>query len=377
MIRQTERQQNYNRALDFAAEQVRRLVESYPDYFPTYTVRGKWKHSGGTWVNWNEGFLPGLLWLAYRHTFDPWYRRQAEHYCGLIAPRQHDRDIHDLGFMFWPSWKRWYDLTGATAARDVVVQAGKTMALRFRDKGEYLRSFVNENSTFVDIMMNVNVIFFAAEQTGDAALRDVAVRHSLTSRRHLVRADGSTIHEGIFDTETGEFLHPSTHQGWRTDSSWARGLAWALYGFASTYEFTRDGRFLTVAEGCADFYIGRTPPHGVPPNDWEDPAPVYPYESSAAAIAASGMLRLARLTLDPARQFLYREYALGILDTLVTPKFLAYETPGWQGILKHGIYHLRNGFGVDESVMFGEHYFVEGLSLAIDELARHRQGGAQ
>ena len=154
-------------------------------------------------------------------------------------------------------------------------------------------SFVADESLFIDIMMNVGVIFYAAEQTGDAELLRIAMQHCLTTRRTLVRGDGSTAHEGIFDTTTGEFLRQSTHQGWRSDSAWARGQAWALYGFGTAYGFTRDERFLHTAEACADFYIEHTPDHGVPPNDWDEPDPALPYESSAAAIAASGMLDLA------------------------------------------------------------------------------------
>jgi unsaturated chondroitin disaccharide hydrolase len=217
-------------------------------------------------------------------------------------------------------------------------------------------------------MMNVDVIFYAAQQTGDRALYDIANRHSLTTRRFLVRGDGSTVHEGIFDTETGEFLRQSTHQGWRGDSSWVRGLTWALYGFGTAYRFTKDARFLTTAQDCADYYVERSPGHGVPPNDWDEPNPPLPYESAAAAIAACGMLRLSSLTADPLRAIFYRDYGLKIVDTLTSPEFLAIDTPGWEGILKHGIYHFGNGFGVDESVMFGEHYFVEALSLAIDVL---------
>ena len=177
-----------------------------------------------------------------------------------------------------------------------------------------------------------------------------------------MRGDGSTAHEGIFDAETGAFLRQSTHQGWRDDSSWARGLAWALYGFGTAYRFTRDARFLQTAEACAQYYIENTPAHGVPPNDWREPNPAQPYESSAAAIAASGLLDLAGLTGDPARAVLYREYALRIVDTLTGPEFLAAETPGWEGVLKHGIYHLRKGLGVDESVMWGDYFFLEALS---------------
>ena len=109
------------------------------------------------------------------------------------------------------------------------------MALRFNEKGRYLRSFVSADSCFIDIMMNVGIIFEAARATGDADLLRIATEHCLTTRRHLVRGDGSTAHEAIFDLETGEFLRNGTHQGWRADSSWARGQAWALYGFGTAY----------------------------------------------------------------------------------------------------------------------------------------------
>jgi unsaturated chondroitin disaccharide hydrolase len=211
----------------------------------------------------------------------------------------------------------------------------------------------------------VGIIFYAAQQTGDEDLWRIANQHCLTTRRRLVRGDGSTAHEGIFDAGTGEFLGQSTHQGWRGDSCWARGQAWALYGFGTAYAFTRDARFLQTAEACANYYIERTPAAGVPPNDWDEPDPELPYESSAAAIAASGLLRLAGLTGDPARAHLYRQYALRILDTLTTPEFLAIETPGWEGILKHGIYHIRKGLGVDESVMWGDYFFLEALTTIV------------
>ncbi len=357
--------QKCHRALDFAGEQLRHLVETYPDYFPMYTRNGKWKHEGEAWTNWCEGFLGGQLWLMTKHSDDPWFREKAEHYARLVEHRKTDRTVHDLGFVFWSTWKRWYDLTGDPAINEVVVEAGRTMSLRFQEKGRYLRSFVAEDSLFIDIMMNVGIIFYAARQTNDQKIWDIALQHSLTTRRTLVRGDGSTAHEGIFDLETGEFLRQSTHQGWRGDSSWARGLTWALYGFGTVYSFTQDPRFLQTAQACADFYIERTPDHGVPPNDWDEPNRAHPYESSAAAIAASGFFNLAKLTGDPLRARVYHDYALRILDTLTGPEFLAVETPGWEGILKHGMYHERKGLGVDESVMWGEYFFLEALSKAV------------
>jgi unsaturated chondroitin disaccharide hydrolase len=353
-------------ALAFAQEQVRHLITSHPDYFPLFTEGGRWEHGKEAWTNWCEGFLPGMMWIFARRTGDPFWRERAVHYSRLIEHRKYDRDVHDLGFLFWSTWKRWFDLEGDAAVNDVVVTAGQTMGLRFNERGRYLRSFVAPESCFIDIMMNVGIVFYAADATGDAELLRRATEHCLTTRRYLVRGDGSTAHEGIFDLRTGAFLRQSTHQGWRGDSSWARGQTWALYGFGTAYRLSGDVRFLDTAQRCADFYIARTPPHGVPPNDWEQPDPPRPYESSAAAIAASGLVQLASLTNDPERSARYATYARTILSTLLTPEFLAIDTPGWEGILRHASYHERRGLGVDESVVWGDYFLVE----AIDELLR-------
>ncbi len=355
------------RAFEFAQAQVRRLITRHPDYFPLYTQGGLWHHQGEAWTSWGEGFLAGMLWIFARHTGNPWWRTQAEHYSRLIEPRKDERTTQSLGSLFMPSYKRWYELTGDAVKHEVVLTAGRTLAQRFNERGKYLAAFVAPESNLIDNMMSVILIFYTAQQTGDLDLLRVATEHALTTRRYSVRGDGSIAHEAIFNLATGAFLRHDTHQGWRPDSSWARGQAWAIYGFGQAYKFTGDQRFLTTAQACADFYIERTSAHGVPPNDWEEPRPAYPYESSAAAAAASAMLRLARLLVDEdttgaAR---YRLYADDIVATLCTSEFLAMDTPGWEGILKHGIYHQRKGLGVDESTMWGDHYFVEALEMLL------------
>jgi unsaturated chondroitin disaccharide hydrolase len=347
--------------LAFAQAQVRELVTKHPDHFPLFTKDGRWFHDSDNWINWCDGFLGGLLWICARQTGDSWWRAQAEHYSLLIKERMHDETSHDLGFLFLPTWKTWYELTAEPAAREVVIQAGRTLARRFNRNGRYIRSFIAPESTFVDIMMSAPLIIYVAQQSNDQGLLEIGLEHCLTTRRYLVRGDGSTAHEGWFDATTGEFLKQTTHQGWRPDSSWARGTAWALYGFSQVYELTKDERFLDVAQRCADFYILRTPANGVPPNDWEEPEPLMPHESSAAAIAASGLLHLAGQTAPSQKSHAYDAYARNILSTLLTPEFLAVDTPGWEGILKHAIYHRRRGLGVNESVMWGDYYFVAAL----------------
>ena len=354
-------------ALDLAARQLRRLVTNHPDHFPLYTEGGKWLHGGAAWTNWCEGFLPGQLWLIHQQTGDPWFRERAIHYCRLIEHRKTDTSVHDLGFLFWSSWKRWYDQDGDEARRRVLIEAGQTAGSRFREQGAYLPSFVGPQSLFIDIMMNIGIIFYAARETGDNDLLRRVTQHCLTTRRYLVRGDGSTAHEGIFDTETGEFLRQSTHQGWRGDSLWARGLTWALYGFGTAYSFSGDARFLQTAEACAACYLEHTPAHGVPPNDWLEPAPQHPYESSAAAIAASGFQQLATLTADPLRARLYRDSARQILTTLCAPPFLIRADDGYEGILRCGMYHERHGLGVNQSVMWGDHFFLEALCHYLNE----------
>ena len=228
------------RAFDFAAGQVRATIERYPDYFPIYTEAGRWKHSGELWTDWCGGFHAGMMWLIARRTGDTWWRSMAEHYSGLLEHRQHDREVHDLGFIFLNTYLPWYRLTGDERLHQVLITAGRTLALRFNPRGQYLRSFVAPESLFIDIMMNVPLIFYAARETGDHSLYELAVAHCRTTEQTLVRPDGSTAHEGIFDPETGAFLRQSTQQGLRADSTWARGLAWSLYGFGTVFTYTCD-----------------------------------------------------------------------------------------------------------------------------------------
>jgi unsaturated chondroitin disaccharide hydrolase len=224
-------------------------------------------------------------------------------------------------------------------------------------------------------MMNVGIVFYAALKSGDDDLLCKAHQHCQTTRRYLVRGDGSTAHEGIFDLESGEFIKQSTHQGWRGDSAWARGQAWALYGFGTAYQLTGERGYLNTAQHCADFYIKETAwdenapfGPGVPPNDWFESGSQV--ESSAAAIAASGLLNLSQIFQDEIRSRHYQQAAIKILSTLLKPEYLAIETPGWEGILKHGCYHQRKNLGVNESVMWGEYFFVEALNKTFNLIAQ-------
>ncbi len=366
----SHRGHRYQQAFEFAQRQVAATIERTPDYFPIYTVEGRWQHAGELWTDWTGGFFAGLMWHFFRLTRDPAWRQRAEHYSRLLEHRQFDRDVHDLGFIFLNTYRPWFEETGDERLLAVLIQAGRTLAMRFMPRGEYLRSFVAGESLFIDIMMNVPLIFFAANQAGDAELERIALAHCRTTRNRLVRPDGSTAHEGIFDATSGEFLREETHQGWRPDSAWARGLAWSLYGYSQVYALTGRQEFLDVSERNAAFWLANLPPDGVPYWDFRadltQPLPWGPQkDSSAAAIAACGLWDLAAQTESLERAERYRAAALAMLDRLVEPEYLAIDTPGWQGVLKHGVYHTRKNLGVDESVMWGDFFLVEALAKVL------------
>ncbi len=352
------------RAFGLAEQKLRATIERTPDYFPIYTHHGKWKHDQSLWTDWCAGFHAGMMWLIAGRTGDAWWRERAEHYSRLLEHKKDDRHVHDLGFIFLNTYRPWYEATGDRRLNDVLIHAGRTLALRFQPIGRYLCSFLGAQSLFIDIMMNVPLIFYAARETGDEALFELATQHCRTTEQFLVRPDGGTAHEAIFDTRTGAFLGESTQQGLRPDSTWSRGLAWSLYGFGTVFTYTQNDRDLDVAVRNADCFVRRLPESSVPP--WDFGAPDEPGrldDSSAGAIAASGLLNLASLLAgrDADRAGHYRQTATSIVGALCTDRYLSWNDPEWEGVLKHGVYHVHKGLGVDESVMWGEFFFLEAV----------------
>ena len=366
-------------ALSFAQKQVRALVERDPDFYPLYTDGGRWRHAKPAWTRWCDGFLPGMMWIFYEETNDPTWRELAVRYSKALEPRKDDREVHDLGFIFYHgTYKRWFEATVREGAadkslNDVVIHAGRILALRFNERAGCLRSFHGADSNFIDIMMNVGVIFYAALETNDNDLLKLAERHCLTTLRTLVRGDGSTSHEGIFDLETGEFLKQTTQQGYRSDSCWSRGLAWSLYGFGTCHQLTRNPVYLEAAELNADWWLAHIAEDGVAP--WDFDAPLAgpksraQVDTSASAIAAVGLFNLSAMASGTAQRKAYLDCALRTIDSL-TANYLGEGNDGWEGILRGGVYHIHKDLGVSESVMWGEFFFVEALQKAKHLLER-------
>lgn len=372
-LSRTKTRQALQGAFDFAENQLGALVQKYPaDYYPLYSVGGKFGLDAKRWTHGGDGFYPGLMFLFAEAGDDEEWLDLAVKFSKPLEKRRFDRSVHDLGALFLPTYARWIDMDGPEEEiQKVLVQAGKTLAMRFQERGQYLRSFLAPNSLFIDLMMNVGLLFHAGLEDEDQHLLDIANRHCEVTRRVLVRGDGSVAQEAIFDLESGEVLRQSTQQGYRGDSCWSRGLAASIYGFTRSFLQSGVGEYLETAQLNADYYLAQTPPIGIAPWDFDAPesGPLArgQVDTSATALAASGLLDLADATTDATKSRAYRDFALTSLKSLAKDH-LGKNTRGFEGILGGGVYHIHQNLGVNEAVMLGDYFFVEALAKALDFL---------
>src|SRR5262245_59800629 len=275
---------------------------------PVYTENGSWTRPDSIWTDWCPGFYAGMIWLAFERTGEPKWRAAAEVHTRSLEHRKFDCDVHDLGFVFMSTADRWHNLLPDADPtkqwlKDLLITAGTIQSFRWKSTGEdhYIYSFNGPQSLFIDIMMNIRLLFRAHQLGGASTLFTKAATHAKTTEKYLVRkkgprlvdGDGMVIHEAIFNPERGEFRNLSTQQGYSPFTCWARGLAWAIYGFTDTYLFTGDPLFRETAERCAGYYLDNTPDNGVPFWDYGAPGiPDEPFDSSAAAITACGLWKL-------------------------------------------------------------------------------------
>lgn len=375
----------FERAFSFGISQLERMLAKWPSNKPApiFTRKGVWTRPDFMWTDWCPGFYAGMMWLAFEHTGEIRWRNAAEEYTRALEGRKFDRDVHDLGFVFMSTADKWLRLLPDGHAekqwlKDLLITAGTVQSFRWKDTGSdhYIYSFNGPQSLFIDIMMNIRLLFRAHELGGGEELYAKAVTHAKTTEKYLIQKNGSrlmdndglVVHEAIFNPVRGEFRNLSTQQGYSPFTCWARGLAWAIYGFTDTFLFTQDKFFLEVAERCAGYYLEKTPDSGVPYWDYGAPnIPDEPLDSSAAAIAAGGFLKLAKVEGTRRGADSYRSAALTILSTVSGESFLGAGDPLYEGILRHGVYHKPMNWGVDESVMWGDYFFMEALRSVLAE----------
>jgi hypothetical protein len=323
-----------------------------------------WTTIGPT--NWEGGFYPGALWYLYEHTADPAWQARAEAWTAGLSLQQYNTGTHDVGFIIGCSFGQGLRLTDNPAYRDVLLTAARSLSSRFNSAVGATRSW--DRFTFpviIDNLMNLELLFWAAKNGGTTAsggdaqaLFDMAVSHAAKTLQNHVRSDGSTYHVVDYNPTSGAVLKRFTHQGKSNESTWSRGQAWAIYGFTMTYRETGDSQFLDAARRTADYFLANLPDDWVPPADFQSTYQDLAHkDSSAAAIAASGLIELSQLETDPLRSERYWSAATNILDSLASPTYLSSDSKN-AGLLLHG---ARKYPGENRSYMFGDYYFVEAV----------------
>ncbi len=359
---------------------LRKAAEAWPPERPApiWTENGSWYRQPEMWTDWTPGFFAGQMWILHDLLGgDAFWRERAEAHSRSLLPRRFDRDVHDLGFVFLSSYGRWLRFLDEgdplrTHVIDTLVTAATVQSYRWNGGGEhkFIYSFNGPQSLFIDIMMNVRLLFWATKNGASDEVLDRAMEHSRSSAKFLVRSDGPSLgdedgsvrHEAIFNTDPGrgEFRCLSTQQGYSPFTCWSRGLAWSLYGFAYAHKMTGDAEFLEVAKRCAKFYLANTPESGVPYWDYGAPKiPEEPLDSSAAAIAGCGLLVLSQLGVSEEERASYVDCATRIVTSLTQDEFLGPVQDGEEGLLLEGVYHRPKGWGVGGAVMWGDYFFLE------------------
>lgn len=340
-----------------------------------YTTRDGKYHDldfpGGIYF-WTNGFWPGMLWQMYEATGDEDYRKAAEGVEERLAEtlQGFEQLDHDMGFLFLPSSVANYRKTGNADSRRRGLHAANLLAGRFNLAGKFIRAW---NEAFfpgasdvsgwmiIDCLMNIPLLYWAAEETKDPRFTHVAVNHAKTAQQYIVREDGSCNHILSFDSKTGEFLDNPGGQGYERGSSWSRGQSWAVYGFALSYRHTGDESFLNTAKKCAHYCISNMAVNDwLPLVDYRAPKEPVKYDTTAGMITACGLLELAEHVSEHEKN-LYTEAAFRILRAC-EEKYANWD-PEADSIMDGGtfFYHDPSGKNTEVPIIYGDYYLIEAI----------------
>ncbi len=347
-------------AIEFSVNKVRKLAEDFVDKFPaeqscdyTYTALEN--------ASWVEGFWTGMLWLSYEFTEDEKLKEIAKGHIDIFKKRIDNRigvDNHDLGFLYSLSCVSAYKLTGNTVARDAALSAADLLIKRFQEKGEFIQAWgeIGERENYrliVDCLLNIPLLHWATETTGDNKYRDIAVKHLKTTVSVAIREDFTTYHTYYFDPDTGEKLHGVTHQGYSDDSCWARGQAWGVYGLALGYAYTKDERLISIFNKVTECFLSKLPEDNVPYWDLIFTSGNEPRDTSAAVIAMCGILEMNKHHKNDKFMDMCLKIMKSLCDNYITDERS-------NGILTDGMYARTRGDN-PECNIWGDYFFMEAL----------------
>ncbi|AXP82069.1 Unsaturated chondroitin disaccharide hydrolase [Mariniflexile rhizosphaerae] len=340
----------------------------YPKTYHAETDSLETSNSG--W--WCSGFYPGMLLYLYKAADAPQLKKIAEEVLQDLKKEQFNTSTHDLGFMMYCSFGKAQQLFPKQAYEEVLMNSAKSLATRYNDTVKGIRSWDNapwnkgegdDVVVIIDNMVNLELLFWATQHSGDSTYYNIAVNHADKTMKHHFRDDYSSYHEVIYDGNTGDVKAKITNQGAANESSWARGQAWGLYGYIVTYRETKALKYLEQANHIAHYLLD----HPNLPEDhipyWDFNAPDIPNalrDSSAAAIIASALLELSTY-VEEEKQAKYNDAAKTILKTLLTPEYIAEKGTNGGFLLKHGVGNMPNGTEIDTPLTYGDYYLTEAM----------------
>lgn len=326
-------------------------------------------------VEWTTGFWTGVIWLAYEYTGDVIFKEAGEIQVESFLERIREKiDVnhHDMGFLYSLSCVAAYKLTGNEHAKEAALLAADHLAERYREKGQFLQAWGNpgepkEYRLIIDCLLNLPILYWASEVTGDPSYAGKAESHIKTAMTCILRPDDSTYHTHFFDVETGEPTYGVTHQGNRNGSAWARGQAWGVYGIALSYRYLKNPEYIDLFCRVTDYFVEHLPEDLVPYWDFDfDTGSEEPRDSSASAIAVCGILEMAKY-LDGEKAGKYLDAADKMLCALIE-KCANKDIKGSNGLLLHGTYardskeNTCTNRGVDECNTWGDYFYMEALT---------------
>ena len=391
--------QEIERALQFASEQVYHNLPMFTEKFQNaYSVDNFYAPIDN--VDWTNGFWTGEIWLAYEWMSEhktsaqnrdtgaqsreagaqeqaAELRAAAEVQVGSFYRRIADKievDHHDMGFLYTPSCVAAYKLTGSKKAREAAIMAADQLITRYHPVGEFIQAWGPMNAPenyrlIIDCLLNLPLLYWATEETGDEKYRNIAEKHIHTAVANVIREDYSTWHTFFFNMKTGAPDHGATCQGYRDGSAWARGQAWGVYGMACAYRYTRRDDYIDKFRHVTDYYLAHLPKDLVPYWDLEfndADGNTQPRDSSSASIAACGLLEMSKyLRKDEAE--LYTGIARKMLKS-VYDNYAVRDGRTSNGLVLHSTYsnhspyNTCNHYGVDECNSWGDYFYMEALT---------------
>lgn len=356
-------------AIDLVIKQIDANMEYFKDKFPSSATKNN-EYGIIENIEWTDGFWTGLLWLAYEYTGDEKYRELADKNVASFKNRVEkdiELDHHDLGFLYSLATVSGYKLTDSEDAREASIKAANKLISRYQEKGEFIQAWGELGSKdhyrfIIDCLLNIPLLYWASDETGDAKYRNIANKHFVTSCNNVIRDDASAFHTFYMDNETGKPLRGVTRQGYSDDSAWARGQAWGVYGIPLNYRYTRNESCFNLYEGMTNYFLNRLPKDNVCYwdlifNDGDD----HSKDSSAAAIAVCGMHEMNKYLPEVDENKEVYKYAMhNILRSLIENYMNPEIEPG-KPVLLHGVYSWHSGKGVDEGNIWGDYFFLEAL----------------